>query len=262
MSLPFRRGFTVIELLVTIGVIGILLALLLPALSGARVSARQTVALGNVRSVGQNFLQYTNDHVTFPFRAKGTRVEGQPPLTAGDPNVLVSAWWPEGSWIAVSDHWAQSYLWPGIVRPVKEWPGEHRTWISPGRPTTIDEIGAQIGVANLISVLYAHTFVAKPALFTRNSTGDASLLAAVRPDEVAFPSNKVMLWDQHVAYLTKEPKRGVSGFYEAPTPMAFADGHGDVKDPTTANPGVPNPLNMNNSAPINSTENGVRGRDF
>jgi prepilin-type N-terminal cleavage/methylation domain-containing protein len=259
---PCRRAFSLIELLVVIGVIGILISLLLPALAGARSAARQTQSLANLRTVGQSFQIYADQNKSYPFRARGVRPEGAPPMLGGGSDLLMTAWWPEGAWIATNDHFAQSWLWPGIVKPIKDWPEEFRTWISPGRTTNIDELSEQSEIHDLISVLYSHTFVARPELFKPGAVADDKLLASVRPDEVSFPSSKVMLWDQHVAYLPKQPKRGVGNFYEAPTPMAFADGHADVKDPTKASPGVPNPMRFGLSSPINSTENGVRGRDY
>lgn len=61
-SLGFPGGFTVVELMVVIGVIGILAALLLPALNQSKHKATGVACLNNLRQLSLAWTMYAHDH--------------------------------------------------------------------------------------------------------------------------------------------------------------------------------------------------------
>jgi prepilin-type N-terminal cleavage/methylation domain-containing protein len=83
MSAPRLRGFTLVELLVVIAIIGVLVALLLPAVQSAREASRRTACTNNIRQFGIAATNFADVTGRFPVAVQ----IAQPPRS-GDQNML------------------------------------------------------------------------------------------------------------------------------------------------------------------------------
>lgn len=109
MSISLRtrfRGFTLVELLVVIAIIGVLIALLLPAVQQAREAARRMQCSNNLKQIGLGLHNYHDTYQTFP---SGVIIPKYPPSQPS---------------------WAQAgpagWVWSSLILPFIEQPALHQ----------------------------------------------------------------------------------------------------------------------------------------
>jgi len=256
-----RRAFSIVELMVVIAIIGVLISILLPALGAARTASRQVLALANARTLHQTFELYldSNDE-TYPF------VPGFADPNLGGEQVVFVNWYPEGTVIGTNDRFMLAWAWPALISTIAPWEEHYETWVSPGKPTELPEEWAdseEREPGEEISWRLSNTFLADPKVWDGTASGDASLFRAVRRADVAFPSQKVLAWDTHLAYLSRRPELR-DGHWDAVTPMAFADGHADASNPLDAEAPADTGFNFSELGPrtLADTPGGAAGRDY
>lgn len=248
-----RFAFTLIELLVSISVITVLLAILLPALAGARVSAGSAGMLSNLRGIGVSVEIYTQAH------------DGLYPFHNPEESYLFSP--PDGpiSTISTSDPWAMRINWPCAFHSVAPWREHFRSWMNPGRAINDrtpwrngnDEFGGIV----LVSYHYSCSFQARPEAWPVASDGVPSgdpvgLLLPTRAPEVASNSSKCLMYDADRAYLRRDARAS------DPRGVLLADGSAALRPDSAAAAPVQNRVNDRSPSRFHDTPMGVRGRDY
>jgi prepilin-type N-terminal cleavage/methylation domain-containing protein len=118
-----KTAFTLVELLVVIGIIALLLAILLPVLSRARESARRTACLSNIAQLGKAVLIYAHDNKDhLPEAGTGNAPDAfLSPRAVGLP-----------AWTSINP---ETYVLPSIGQLLSKYlANDYRLWVCPSAP--------------------------------------------------------------------------------------------------------------------------------
>jgi len=231
-----------------IGVIGILIGLLLPALWGAKSTSEKAVTLANLRQTHISFEFYTQRYnETYPWFDGASFIPLSPP---DEPGTAISP-----------GYWDLSFYWVGLMHEVAPWREHFDSWLDGGaqrsNPPWSTEDGDFDSLTSLSSFRYCRSFMARPRLWRADAVEEDRLYRPVKLSDVMAPSSKVLLYDWELAHLRNNPDADRDR-----RPMVFADGHATehrLSEATT--PVTPSWLGSD-PEPLHDTPNGVRGRDY
>lgn len=101
-----QRGFTLIEIMVVIAILGILAALIVPKIMSRPDEARRVAALQDIRSMQQALDLYKLDNGRYPTQEQGLQALVQKPANDPIPNN-----WKDGGYLArlPNDPWGHQY---------------------------------------------------------------------------------------------------------------------------------------------------------
>lgn len=177
------RGFTLIETVISVAIIGLLITLMLPTLASVRDSARQTQTLANLRSHSQVFSSYTIDwNDTLP---RFTIPDGRTSLRHGRHVVELEYFDAFNYWsFALADGYYDGKL---------------------AHPSMRSPFSAQSDESYIMDYFYTATALANPAFWDPRTRTGPSQWRKVGLHEVQFASNKGLLIDSARWLRTTQP---------------------------------------------------------
>lgn len=238
-------AFTLVEVLTSIAIVSVLIAILVPILGRAKGSARETACLANLRGIGLTFESYLQAHrSTYPFAAPDSQF-----IVSPDPDQPTASVSP--------GYWDLSSYWPSLMHSIAPWREHFATWVCKGSPRVTGQpwLFRDVGLQGLPSYSYCAGFLARPETWSGSSGPDLALIAPVRTQDVLFPSQKVLMFDSEQAHLP-----GDSNDRDR-TPMLFVDGHAASRAKSRATAPVTNPF-RHSAVTLHDTPQGARGRDY
>jgi prepilin-type N-terminal cleavage/methylation domain-containing protein/prepilin-type processing-associated H-X9-DG protein len=224
-----NNGFTLMEILVVMAIIGILAALLLPGLSRAREKAKQAVCMNNLRQIGIAFSLYCSDYEEY-FPA------------AEDPvNTLPSYWlWMGRGW--------RRFLAPYFGRKTSSLDSVLYCPSDRTAPQNWESTSYAYSMAFYHSPEQINLMIDKTDTYTNPKPSAGQKLS-----QVSFPEKKILAGE----WLSNHTPESIVGWWDwqGGRNYLFCDGHVEHLKATRikpANDGYPD---------INLTRDGIRGKD-
>lgn len=250
-------GFTLTELLVTIVIIGALLAITLPALRSVRASAQQAASLSHLKQNADRFYVHATERDVFPVAPANDDPYGPLLQINGDPpNLYVFLTFPQGGGNAFY-YFSNESFWNMYLVSLGDEPATN-SWYSPSLDPP-EPTGDPTWWVVRAHYLMSHAFMAGPEYFRDPADRDRTMWRAIRPEEVAYPAVKALLVETSSGVKARYPGTPIA---EAPTPIAFADGHVETRRLADAVAPAPNLPTQFAAKPLIETYNGILGRDF
>ena len=233
-----RMAFTLVEVLVSIGIIGLLLAILLPALAGAKRAGVNTAMLVNQRESMGIVRAYASDH------------DDQFPSAGDESGVTASFPW-QGTTQTLS-YWAQPDHWGWIIQSLGY---EGYVSVGPNAAPTIfrdqeDCTSCGFGMRSIHTL--SPTVLAEPEQFADGASADRLLNTAQRTTDVRHPAAKGVLMQMYARDVEDASSQWL---------IHFADGHGEYVPERRLRPGAEIGIPFG-GLPVMSTVGGVEGRDL
>lgn len=247
-----RKAFTLIELIIVIGAVGVLLALSLPALRGARVRALESAISAHQRDVGVVLTTYFNDHKgAFPYYGvPGTDIA---PLKYHHQGSSMLGRWVYGD--ERGAYWQHTIDWAYFMlgRGYQVGGAFIRPELDEQRPSFDNGIAAWDHLT--------HAAFAQPEYFRQGAEQTPRLHAGQRVQTVAHPSKKVVLRRWNHARSDLLPNQTDAQLAGVPLFLWFADGHSAMFSLDDMRAAAPIPA-VPEGDPGMTTIDGVLGRDI
>ena len=221
-------GFTLVELLVVIGIIGLLVAILLPALSRARENAYRVSCMSNVRQIANAFFMYTGDNKGwFPspavFGGPGATALGYGTNATPAPDGYPVDWigWPE-DWIVWRNKTPNDPLRGAIVKYLGN-PSSGKVMMCPSDDSLYRKI------PNPDGTIYPYSYVMNSYLsFGTNSNPHV-------PATMSAPKNNLRFAADAAWKITQVHKSSDKIIVYEEDERAARDGRGQLQSPAIGN---------------------------